>query len=187
MATSIYHATATLDGYITGPDEQMSFLLEPAMGENAVVDRVISNIGAMLVGGRTAHWQPPDTQPAEVDELTSKPYGGAWEGPIVIHTHDPDEVPASEDHVHVTGTVEEAYAVAAEAAGDRYVVVLGAVTSRRLLEAGLLDEVLLHVVPRFVGDGTRVLETPGGLPVALEWIDRSTSGEMQNLWARVAR
>ncbi|WP_370617916.1 dihydrofolate reductase family protein [Mumia sp. Pv 4-285] len=188
VATSLYHATASLDGFITGPGEELSWLLDPTMGgPNAIVDTVIANIGALLVGGRTAHWQPPGAQPDDIEELTGKPFGGAWEGPIVIHTHDPEEAPASEDHVHVTGTVEEAYAVAAEAAGDKYVVVLGAVTSRRLLEAGLLDEVLLHVVPRFVGDGTRVLEAPGGLPVALEWLDRSTSGDVQNLWARVVR
>ncbi|WP_194846576.1 dihydrofolate reductase family protein [Mumia zhuanghuii] len=137
------------------PDEEIGFLVEPATGDNALVD-----------------------------ELTARPNGGAWEGPIVVHTHDPDEPPA-EGIVFVTGTIEEAYAVAAEAAGDKYVAVLGAVTARRLLEAGLLDEVLLHVVPRFVGAGTPVLDAPGGLPVTLEWIERSTSGEMQNLWARV--
>ncbi|MFD1825731.1 MULTISPECIES: dihydrofolate reductase family protein [Mumia] len=155
MATSLYHSTASLDGFITGPDEEIGFLVEPAMGDNALVDA-----------------------------LTARPYGGAWEGPIVVHTHDPDEPPA-EGIVFVTGTVEDAYAVAAEAAGDKYVVVLGAVTARRLLEAGLLDEVMLHVVPRFVGAGTPVLDAPEGLPVRLDWISRSTSGEIQNLWARV--
>jgi dihydrofolate reductase len=184
MATSLYHSTASLDGFITGPDEEIGFLVEPATGDNALVDALIPRLGALLVGGRTQHWRPPGAQTQEVDELTARPYGGAWEGPIVVHTHDPDEPPA-EGIVFVTGTIEEAYEVAAEAAGDKYVAVLGAVTARRLLEAGLLDEVLLHVVPRFVGAGTPVLDAPGGLPVTLEWVDRSTSGEMQNLWARV--
>ena len=92
----------------------------------------------------------------------------------------------------MTGTfldasIEEAVAIARRAAGDRGVVVLGANVARQCLEAGLLDEVLVHVAPVLLGDGVRLLDRPGGAPVTLERISVHENGQLTALRFAVPR
>ncbi|MFW6075393.1 MAG: dihydrofolate reductase family protein [Chloroflexota bacterium] len=59
----------------------------------------------------------------------------------------------------VTDGIESALRQAKEAAGDKDVAIAGgADTVQQFLRAGLLDELELHVVPVFVGDGRRLFE-----------------------------
>jgi dihydrofolate reductase len=67
----------------------------------------------------------------------------------------------------------EAVRQAKEAAGDKYVNVLGADVARQCLAAGELDEVLTCVAPVLLGDGVRLFEQPGGRTVGLERIHLS--------------
>ncbi len=77
-------------------------------------------------------------------------------------------------------------AAASAAAGDGYVAVLGATTARRCLEAGLLDEVLVHVAPVLLGHGVRLFDHPGGTQVRLTPLELSHAGPIANAWYRVA-
>ncbi|WP_239154757.1 dihydrofolate reductase family protein [Amycolatopsis sp. FDAARGOS 1241] len=72
-------------------------------------------------------------------------------------------------------------ATAKAAAGDEYVAVLGATTARSCLDAGELDEVLVHVAPVFLGDGVRLFSRPGGDPVRLEPVELSHAGRVANV------
>ena len=56
-------------------------------------------------------------------------------------------------------------AQAKAAAGDRVVVVLGAYTAQRALEAGVLDELEIHQVPVMFGSGRRLFDV---LPSRIE-------------------
>jgi riboflavin biosynthesis pyrimidine reductase len=66
------------------------------------------------------------------------------------------------------------------------VVVLGATTARWCLQAGVLDEVLVHIAPVMLGDGVRLFDHPGGTNVKLERISVTESPQVTNLWFRVA-
>jgi dihydrofolate reductase len=59
---------------------------------------------------------------------------------------------------YVTDGIASAMAQAKSAAGDRDVVVQGAYTAQRALEAGVLDEVQIHQVPVLFGRGRRLFE-----------------------------
>jgi dihydrofolate reductase len=62
-------------------------------------------------------------------------------------------------YTFVTSGVGAALAQAQEAAGGKDVAVLGgADVIRQLAEAGLLDELWLHLAPILLGDGTRLFE-----------------------------
>src|SRR5688500_10984771 len=52
MGKVLYSATMSLDGYIAGPDGDMSWLA-PFLGPNPQVDALQRDIGALLVGHRT--------------------------------------------------------------------------------------------------------------------------------------
>jgi dihydrofolate reductase len=59
------------------------------------------------------------------------------------------------------------------AAGDRYVNVLGADIAAECIAAGVLDEVLVSVLPVLLGDGTRLSDRPSG--------DRATRADERDL------
>jgi dihydrofolate reductase len=56
-------------------------------------------------------------------------------------------------------------AQAKAAAGDRYVLVQGAYTAQRALEAGVLDELQIHQIPVLFGRGRGLFEV---LPARVE-------------------
>jgi dihydrofolate reductase len=180
-APLLYHVTASLDGFISGPDGDMDWLAGQHFGPNRAVDEVLPSIGALLIGHRTYHGTD-DGPGAKADP--GRPYGGAVDVPMFVLTRD-DPAGALPGYTFVGDDVAAAVATARAAAADQYVAVLGATTARRCLEAGLLDEVLVHVVPVLLGDGTRLFERPGGSPVELEWIARSEAGPVTNLRARL--
>jgi riboflavin biosynthesis pyrimidine reductase len=68
------------------------------------------------------------------------------------------------------------------AAADKYVAVIGPATAKNVLHAGLPDDILVHVAPVLVGDGTRLLDHPGGTNVRLEPMGGAPA--MTNVWLR---
>ena len=59
---------------------------------------------------------------------------------------------------YVNDGIESAMAQAKAAAGDRNVQVHGAYTAQRALEAGVVDELQIHVIPVLFGGGRRLFE-----------------------------
>ncbi len=179
MGKLVYSASMSLDGFIAGAGGDASWMTE-YLGPDPVVDDVISQVGALLVGNRTFRGDDPhrDT-PRE-----GKPFGGGWEGPQFVVTHHPPGTPVP----GVTFVTDLASGVAAAkaAAGDKNVNVLGASIARQCLDAGLLDEILVFITPVLLGDGTRLFERPGGGKIRLQRLRVAEGARMTALWLRVA-
>jgi dihydrofolate reductase len=105
---------------------------------------------------------------------------------MFVLTHDAPEHAAA-GFTFVSGSIEDAVATAKAAAGDKYLVVFGASTAQQCLDAGVLDEVLVHVAPVLLGDGVRLFDRPGGTNVKLERISLTDSPQVTNLWLRVGK
>jgi dihydrofolate reductase len=107
----------------------------------------INATGAVLAGRRTVE---------QVDH-----WGGNHHGvPIFVPSHRPPG-PSVANYplvTYVTDGIESAMAQARAAAGDRDVLVHGAYTARRALEAGVLDELQIHQIPVLFGGGRRLFE-----------------------------
>ncbi len=84
-------------------------------------------------------------------------------------------------------SIGEAVRVAKGAANGGDVVVLGANVARQCLEAGMLDEIIVHVAPVLVGDGVRLFERAGGAAVKLEPISSADESQMTVLRYSVRR
>jgi dihydrofolate reductase len=95
-----------------------------------------------------------------------------------VLTHKPPHDP---DVTFLSGDIRAAVEKAAEAAGDKYVVVFGADVARQCMEAGLVDEVMIHVVPVLLGDGVRLFSRKGGDPIHLELAHESRNRQVINL------
>jgi dihydrofolate reductase len=179
MAKVLYSAAMSLDGFIAGPGGDMSWM-RPYAGPNPQVDEVQQEIGALLIGNRTFHGDDPNK-----GTESEGAFGGTWDGPSFVLTHDPD--PSSVDGVTFVGDLENGLVQARAAAGDGYVCILGADVARQCLESGQLDEVLVIVLPVFLGDGTPLFNRPGGQNVPLEQISVTDLPTGFNVWMRVVR
>jgi dihydrofolate reductase len=171
MGKVLWHTMMSLDGFVAGPDDDMQWVFGVDGGAGETVDEVLKSTGALLIGRRT--------QDVE-DRFQPGFYGGAFSGPFFVLRHDPPPEPPVVKGV--TGTfidvdIEEAVGLARDAAEGADVVVLGANVARQCLEAGLLDEVIVHIAPVLVGDGVRLFERDGGAPVRLKRISSTDEGE----------
>ncbi|GAA2354813.1 deaminase [Catellatospora methionotrophica] len=179
MGKVLWHITMSLDGFVTGPGGDMSWMAGYE-GPNPAVDEVMSRIGAVLIGHRT-YFGPDGQGPSDEGRV----YGGAWTGPQLVYTRDAPDDP-DPDYIFVDD-LAEAVATAKAAAGDGYAVLIGAAIARDCLDAGLLDEVLIHVVPTLLGDGTRLFDRPGGDGTRLEQLSVTHTPACTNIWLRVPR
>jgi dihydrofolate reductase len=181
IAKTLYSCTMSLDGYIAGPRGDMQWLTRH-LGPNPHAEDIFSKIGSLLVGRRTHDGDDPNRGTEKEGA-----FGGQWHGPVVVLTHRPPAQPADDPDLTFMTELEPAVAAAREAAGDKYVNVLGAEVARGCLEAGLLDEILVLVAPVLLGDGTRLFDWPGGHSVDLVKRQVSEVPGVTNLWYDVVR
>jgi len=180
MGNVFVHTMMSLDGFIAGPDDDMSWVLRHAGNmPSAVVDEVIARTGSVLAGRRVY----------DVGRRIQRPearglFGGRWKGPQFILTHVPPTDETDPSHTFISGDIRDAVATALRAADGRDVLVLGANVVDQCLGAGLVDEILMHIVPELVGDGVRLFDD-STLRASLTTLDVSASGEIVNLRLRV--
>jgi dihydrofolate reductase len=83
------------------------------------------------------------------------------------------------------GDLESAVAAAKAAAGEKYVNIIGANVAAQCVATGLLDEVVVCIVPVLLGEGVRLFDHPGGRKVKLERVSQSNAPQATNIWYRV--
>jgi dihydrofolate reductase len=171
-------ASMSLDGYIAGPgesgfehlfkwygngdvvvpttDEELTMRMTPVSAEH--FRSLMDMTGALVVGRR-------------LFDST-----GGWGGnhplgvPVVVLTHSvPDGWPREgAPFTFVTDGIERAVEQAKELAGEKVVGVNGGMIARQCLDAGLLDEVWVDLVPVLLGGGTPFFDELERAPVELE-------------------
>lgn len=93
----------------------------------------------------------------EQDPGADGPTGDA-RPPVFVVSHSTPDVPEGGVYTFVDG-IEPALEQARTAAGDKDVTVMGgAQTGRQYIEAGLIDELSIHLIPVLFGSGTRMFE-----------------------------
>jgi dihydrofolate reductase len=182
MSASVLYMSMSLDGYIAGPNDTPAnpggdgFMRlhdwygfangkQPEQGiptagaqRSEVAQHFIDEgkeTGAVLSGRRTVE---------QVDHWGGDHHDGV---PIFVASHRPPG-PSVANYPLVTYVIDgiaSAMAQAKAAAGDRNVLVHGAYTARRALEAGVLDEIQIHQIPVLFGSGRRLFDV---LPSRIE-------------------
>jgi dihydrofolate reductase len=180
-ARTLYSCTMSLDGFLAGPAGDMQWLTRH-LGPNPVAEDIVGQVGSLLVGRRTHDGDDPHRG---TDQEGA--FGGQWHGPVVVLTHRPPAAAPDDADLRFMTELEPAVAAAREAAGEKYVNVLGAEVARGCVEAGLLDEILVLVAPVLLGDGTRLFDWPGGHSVDLVKRHVSDAPGVTNLWYDVIR
>jgi dihydrofolate reductase len=184
MSKVIWHITMSLDGFIAGPDDSMEWAFESfgASGPSRCADEVMNTTGAILAGRR---WH--DVAAAKYSGRRGI-YGGNWDGPVFVLTHHPPDDPHDPEITYLDGGLEEAVATAKQAAGDRNLEIFGANLAAQCLDAGLIDEIVVHVAPVLLGDGVRLYGVAGERRrVELERTGLEESGQLTSMRYRVRR
>jgi dihydrofolate reductase len=201
MAKVTVGLAVSVDGYIAGPNDGSAAPLGEGgdalfewyftgdtpsrFGERfrlsrqsaEVFDAAMESVGAVVTGRRTydiaAGWGGNSPVPGT---------------PLFILTHRvPQPLPETQvPHTFVTDGIDTAIARAKAAAGDRNVALAGGQPVKQCLQAGLLDEIHLSVVPVLLGGGVRLFDHLGG-PVRLETIRVVDAPGVTHLGYRVAR
>jgi len=112
-----------------------------------------------------------------------------YHAPVFVLSHeerDPIEMEGGTTFTFVTDGIESALSKAKEAAGDRYVKIMGgANTINQYLAAGLIDELWIHLVPVTIGAGSRLFE--GAEDLRLEPIEVSGTSVVTHIRYKVLR
>ena len=169
MSKVVAGITASVDGYITGPDDRPGCGLgvggerlhywvfggpwtyesgggEPLGEDKAWLDETKAENGAVICGRGTyeaaGHWG--DKNP--------------WDVPLFVVTHRTEEQPEDAGFVFVA-SVPEAIERAHKAAGEKQVYVMGgAEVIRQALAGGHVDELTIIVAPVVLGAGKRLFD-----------------------------
>lgn len=178
----VVNRVMSLDGFIAGPGDAMEWIFDfvapDYFAENAAAT------GAMLVGRRT--YEVGKRMHAG-KERGSAASGGGYpvSGPTFVLTHEPPS-PPDPSVTFLTGDVGDAVALALEAAGGKNLEIIGADVAGQCLRRGLVDEILVYVLPVLLGDGIR-LSAPGLGRIDLEPVSSTQSGPVTILRFRVPK
>jgi dihydrofolate reductase len=178
VSNSVLYMSMSVDGYIAGPHdgpgnpggdrfmrlhEWYGFSseasptadTEDASGMGRQFLDEVRETGAVLSGRNTVE---------QVDHWGGDHHDGV---PIFVPSHRPAARSVEKYPLvtYVTDGIVSAMARAKEAAGHRNVMVHGAYTAQTALEAGVLDELQIHLVPVLFGRGRRLFEV---LPARIE-------------------
>jgi dihydrofolate reductase len=158
MSKVVFATSMSLDGFMTAsnrsPEEPMGagglrlheWLMSDDPGDRQVRDHALDGVGAFLTGRRTyddsLRWWGPDGP------------GGSARLPVIVLTHEPPaDPPENGVYRFVTDGIENAVEQARAAADGGTVGTGGGSIGRQLIEAGLVDEIHITLVPVLFGAG----------------------------------
>ena len=173
----VVNRSMSLDGFIAGPGDSMEWIFDFMAPDE--FPEIAAATGAMLIGRRT--YEVGKRMAAENAIDARYPFSG----PVFVLTHKPPE-PPDPKVTFLTGDIGKAVATALEAAGGKNLEVLGADVASQCLERGLVDEILVYVIPVLLGEGIR-FSSRAFARIDLEPLDSTRSGAVTILRFRVSK
>jgi dihydrofolate reductase len=159
MARVICDMSASLDGYVTGPNDSREnpfgdgaevlhdWIFDAATDEDrALLQDMLDSVGAVVMGRKSF-----DKNEGDGGWGDSGPVGDT---PCFVVTHHKPTRPHPPVYTFVTDGVVRAIEQAKHAAGDKVVALHGASVMQQALPLGLVDEIRVHVIPVLLGGGT---------------------------------
>jgi dihydrofolate reductase len=178
----VVNRSMSLDGFIAGPGHAMDWVFDFVAPDE--FPEIAAATGAMLIGRRTyevANRMNAGKERGSASSGETYPFSG----PVFVLTHEPP-APPDPEVTFLTGDIGEAVATALDAAGGRNLEILGADVAGQCLRRGLVDEILVYVLPVLLGDGIR-FSSPGLARIDLEPVSSTRSGAVTILRFRVPK
>ena len=173
----VVNRSMSLDGFIAGPGHAMDWVFDFVAPDE--FPEIAAATGAMLIGRRT--YEVGNRMAADKPGTADYPFSG----PVFVLTHEPPD-PLDPEVTFLTGDIGEAVATALDVAGGKNLEILGADVAGQCLRRGLVDEILVYVLPVLLGDGIR-FSSPGLTRTDLEPVGSTRSGAVTILRFRVRK
>ena len=164
MTRVICDMSASLDGYVTGPNHSREnpfgdragmlhdWIFDAATDDDrAILQDLRDSVGAVVMG-RTSF----DKNEGDGGWGDGGPLGDT---PCFVITHHEPTRPHPPIYTFVTDGVASAIEQAKRAAAGRDVSLFGATVMQQALPLGLVDEIRVHVIPVLLGGGTPLFGT----------------------------
>jgi dihydrofolate reductase/uncharacterized protein YndB with AHSA1/START domain len=196
----IVDISMSLDGYVTAAGVDMEHGLgvggevihDWVFGRRTprdaeILEETYARTGAVIMGRRTFDfidgpngWTEDFGYGADYERSDAPP-------PVFVVTHSvPSSVRLGSRFTFVTDGLEAAIAAARKAAGDKDVVIMGGgAICYAFLEAGLADELRVHLAPVVLGAGTPLF--PADASLRLEQIGSESTAAAEHLTYRVVK
>ena len=147
MPKAILYIAISLDGFVAGKDDDLSWL-GPFEDVDYAYEAFFSHIGAIIEGRRT------------YDIEIKNGWEHAHPVPLFVLSKDlPARKPARSDVVFTHDDIAGVLASAQETAGPKDVWILGgANVAQQFINRGLVDELMLTLVPVLLGEGIRLFD-----------------------------
>jgi dihydrofolate reductase len=178
----VVNRAMSLDGFIAAPGHAMDWIFDFMAPDE--FPEIAAATGAFLIGRRT--YEVGKRMRAGMEGgFASSDDSYPASGPEFVLTHEPPD-PPDPTVTFLTGDIGDAVATALAAAGGKNLEVLGAEVAAQCLRRGLVDEILVYVLPVLLGDGIR-FSSPGLARIDLEPLDSTRSGAVTILRFRVRK
>lgn len=203
MGRVVFNMTMSLDGFVAGPNDR------PGNGLGDGGDQLFKwffsgNIEIPISDGRMMLKVSPQSAELlkeEIEGTGAEVWGrrtfditGAWGGhppmePCFIVTHHvPQEwVKEGSPFTFVTDGIESAIRQAKKAAGNKNVAICTASILQQCINAGLLDDIHINLVPILLGRGVRLFDNLNTGPIELESIQVIDAPGATHLRLRVVK
>lgn len=154
MSKTQYYAAASLDGFIATPDHSLDWLMQFGSLEGTSYDGFIREVGALAMGASTYEWLLRELVRPGTAQAQPWPYTQpAW-----VFTSRTLPVVEGADVRFVQGDVAPVHREMQAAAGGRNVwIVGGGELAGQFLDRGLLEELIVQVMPVTLGAGLPLL------------------------------
>lgn len=151
-----YYVASSLDGFIADRDNSLDWLMQFGFEEfGARYEEFLAGVGAVIMGADTYEF------------LLNDPAEWSYSMPAWVLTH--RELPAvgGADIRFAQGPIADVHAAAVAAAGGKNVwVVGGGNVAAQFADAGLLDELLVTLMPIVLGAGRALLPMARNTPLS---------------------
>ena len=149
-AKTQYSTATSLDGFIAGPGHSLDWLLQFEDADMSGMEAFIAEVGALAMGSHTYEWILRHALGPEAEDPQPWPYGQpAW----IFSSRELPKVPDA-DIRFVEGDVTSVHQEMTKVAnGKNLWIVGGGDLAGQFHDAGLLDEIIVEVVPVTLGKG----------------------------------
>lgn len=170
MAKTVLNLIMTFDGFVAGTHDEIGWIASSSApkdpNDSAKWDfsEFTSHVGAIIVGMRSYELGLKEGW------FKDEAYGPS---PIFVLCKEAPEASSSDaDFRFVTGGIEEIYAKASEAAGDKWIYLFGGPSIvQQFLNKDLIDELRITIAPILIGKGIRLFDNLIERHIRLEMID----------------